>query len=82
MKPGSKDPGIELRDGTIVMRVRERAVEGRANAACIAALADRIGIAPSRIALLHGARSRKKVFEVDGISSEAVYEGLGTPKAG
>jgi uncharacterized protein len=65
VKPGSKSPGIEERgaDG-LVVRVRERAIEGAANAACIDALATHFGVAPSRVTLLRGERSRTKLFDV------------------
>jgi len=49
---------------SIVLRVRERAIEGAANDACIRALAGHFGVAPSRVVLVRGARSRKKVFEI------------------
>jgi len=62
VKPGSKQPGISLDGETLVLRVRERAIEGAANAACIQALAEFYGVAPSSISLVRGAKSRKKVF--------------------
>ena len=64
VKPGSKQPGIEELDGALVVRVRERAIDGAANAACIRALAAHFGVAPSSIELLHGTHSRKKLFAI------------------
>jgi hypothetical protein len=64
VKPGSKKPGVAFEGDTLVLRVRERAIEGAANAACIRALADFYDIAPSSITLLRGAKSRKKVFSL------------------
>jgi uncharacterized protein len=72
VKPGSKQPGIALTDGTIVMRVRERAVEGNANAACIGVLAEALRVAPSSVTLIRGARGRRKVFAVEGLSVEDI----------
>jgi uncharacterized protein len=62
VKPGSKQPGIAFEGETLVLRVRERAIEGAANAACIRALAEFYDIAASSVTLLRGAKSRKKVF--------------------
>jgi uncharacterized protein YggU (UPF0235/DUF167 family) len=62
VKPGSKQPGIALEGTTITLRIRERAIDGSANAACIRALAEYYNIAPSNITLVRGAKSRKKVF--------------------
>jgi uncharacterized protein len=62
VKPGSKRPGIAFESETLVLRVRERAIEGAANAACIRALAEFYDIAPSSITLLRGAKSKKKTF--------------------
>jgi len=52
--------------GTIVVRVRERAIDGAANAACIRALATAYGVAPSAVELVRGARSRQKRFAIAG----------------
>lgn len=67
VKPGSRQPGIAIEGNSLVLRVRERAVEGAANEACIRALASALGVARSQVALLQGAHSRAKVFRVDGI---------------
>lgn len=65
VKPGSKKPGITREGGQLVVRVRERAVEGAANAACLRALAREYGVAPSRVRLIGGVRSRQKRFAID-----------------
>lgn len=70
VKPGSKEPGITVADGVVVVRVRERAIEGAANAACIRALANCLEVAPSAIALARGARGRRKFFQVAGLTTE------------
>jgi uncharacterized protein len=51
--------------------VRERAIEGAANEACIRALAALFSIPRSRVALLRGARSREKRFAIEGIEEAA-----------
>ena len=65
VKPGSSNPGLEREGDELVLRVRERAIEGAANEACIAAIAREYGVAKSRVALIRGERSRRKVFEID-----------------
>ena len=65
VKPGSKAPGIEADGDRLVVRVRERAIEGAANDACVRAIAAHYGVAPARVTLVHGARSRTKLFEID-----------------
>lgn len=69
MKPGSKKPGLTRENDALVLRVRERAVDGKANAACVRALADAYGVAPSSVTLVRGARNRQKSFEIRGEAS-------------
>jgi uncharacterized protein (TIGR00251 family) len=67
VKPGSKQPGISIDGDAVVVRVRERAIEGAANEACIRALSDAFGVPRSRVSLVRGARSREKRFTIEGI---------------
>jgi uncharacterized protein len=70
VKPGARAPGIVFgADGSIVVRVRERAVEGKANEAVRAALAQAIGVSKSAVTLVRGATARLKAFEVNGMTS-------------
>ena len=64
VKPGSKRPGLTRENGAFVLRVRERAIDGAANAACIRALAAAYGVAPSAVELVRGARGRRKCFAI------------------
>lgn len=77
VKPGSKQPGLAVEDGSLILRVRERAVEGAANEACIRALADALDVAPSRVRLLRGAHSRAKVFRIEGLAEAEGRKRLG-----
>lgn len=70
VKPGSKRPGIELDGDAITVRVAERAIDGRANEACLRAMAEALGLAPSALRLIRGAHHRSKVVEVDGLTAE------------
>lgn len=64
VKPGSKRTGLSRERDELVLRVRERAIEGAANEACVRALAQAFGVAPSAVALVRGARSRHKRFAI------------------
>ncbi|HZQ38511.1 MAG TPA: DUF167 domain-containing protein [Dehalococcoidia bacterium] len=64
--------GEELR-----VRVTVPPVEGRANAALVRLLARALGIAPSRVRVLAGATSRRKLVEIEGLSLDEVKVRLG-----
>jgi uncharacterized protein YggU (UPF0235/DUF167 family) len=65
--PGSRQPGVGgSHEGAHVVRVRERAAEGRATEAALAALADALGVPRRSVRLIHGATSRAKLVEVEG----------------
>ena len=67
VRPGSAHPGVGGDyDGALVVRVSARAVEGRATAAAIDAVAAAFGVHPRAVTLLTGAASRTKVVDVDG----------------
>lgn len=55
----------------LLIAVRERAVDGEATTAARKALAEALGIAPGRVTLRSGTRSRTKVFEIEAGDDEA-----------
>jgi uncharacterized protein YggU (UPF0235/DUF167 family) len=59
----------------LVVRVSAPPVDGRANEAVRAALADAFGLRPSAVTLVSGASSRSKVFDLVG-GDPAVLEAL------
>jgi uncharacterized protein YggU (UPF0235/DUF167 family) len=64
-KPGARVPRVEpLEGGTLLVAVRERALEGEANRAIEAALAAHFGVAPSQVRIVRGARGRDKLVEI------------------
>ncbi len=75
--PRATRPGVEVAGQDVVVRVRAPAAEGRATDEARRALAAALGVAPSRVALRSGARSRRKVFEVDGMTSQEAFRRLG-----
>lgn len=64
LRPGARRAGIILHgDGYLKIRVAARAVDGQANEALCAFLAERLGIAKTRVRVRRGATSRKKTVE-------------------
>lgn len=55
------------REGELVLRLNAPAVDGKANKAAVEFLADYFGISKSRVRLVTGERSRRKVFDIVGV---------------
>jgi uncharacterized protein len=67
VQPGARaDEVAGVRDGVLRIRLRAAAVEGRANEALCAFLAERLGTAKSRVRVLQGETSRSKRVAVRG----------------
>jgi uncharacterized protein len=67
VRPGSARQSVGgSHDGALVVRVSAPAVDGRATAAALAAIAAAFGVRPRAVRLVTGATSRTKVVEVDG----------------
>ncbi|MEX0881751.1 MAG: DUF167 domain-containing protein [Candidatus Saccharimonadales bacterium] len=69
VKPGSKkgplvQPAI---DGSLLVYVREPAVEGKANQAVTELLADYYNVPKSNVQMIAGYKSRLKHFKITGI---------------
>jgi uncharacterized protein len=65
VRPGSARPRVGgEHDGALVVRVSERAVDGRATVAALAALAAAFGVRRHAVTLVAGASSRMKVVDV------------------
>ena len=61
-----------LDDGTVKIRLTAPPVEGQANKALIAFLADVLDIAPTRLDIVAGLSGKDKLITVDGMSPEQV----------
>jgi uncharacterized protein YggU (UPF0235/DUF167 family) len=59
-------------DGALVVRVGARAVDGKATAAALIAVAEAFGVRPAGVRLVTGATSRTKVVDVDGGTEDAL----------
>jgi uncharacterized protein YggU (UPF0235/DUF167 family) len=65
VKPNSRhEEGIELIDGTYIVRVKAPAAEGKANEAVKQVLAAYLGVSPSRVEMTAGHASRHKTFTI------------------
>ena len=72
-----RDEIAGVMEGAVIVFVSAPAHEGRANRAACHLLAKRLGVAPSRVRILRGQRSRDKLVEVAGIEQRAVDTALG-----
>lgn len=59
-----------------MLRVRERAIEGAANEACLKAVAEALALAPSQIELVRGHRGRIKTFAAHALDEREILERL------
>lgn len=59
-------------DGTLVVRVTARAVDGLATEAALAALADALGVRRRQVTLVSGRTSRTKLIDVEGADAAVV----------
>ncbi|TXN29166.1 DUF167 domain-containing protein [Lacisediminihabitans profunda] len=67
VKPGSrKGPLVEEGEDRLVVFLRERAVDGKANDALIGVLATHFGVPKSTVSILHGQASRAKRVRIGG----------------
>jgi len=77
-KPGKTVPSIAVRDGTIVVAVRERAIDGRANAAIERAIAAWLGVSVRSVSIVRGATGRRKFVDVAGIDAQQLAQRVAT----
>lgn len=65
VKPNSKQNLVEkTAESTYSVRVKEKALEGRANEAVVAVLSEYFRTPKSRISVIKGSKSRNKVVEI------------------
>ncbi len=62
--------------GAIKIKLRASAVEGKANAALISFLAERLNVPARTIVLLRGHKARDKLVRIDGLSEEELRRRL------
>jgi uncharacterized protein YggU (UPF0235/DUF167 family) len=62
--PGARAETLEIAGGRLLIRVRARPEDGKANAVVQELLAKAVGVAVTRLTLLRGATSREKLFQI------------------
>lgn len=62
--PGARSEGVEITSGRVLVKVRAKPEDGKANAAVVDLLGQALAIPPSQIVLLRGATSREKLFRI------------------
>jgi uncharacterized protein len=78
VQPGAKrSEVVGEHGGALKIRVASPPVDGRANEALIAFLAERLGVAKASFRLLAGDSSRKKRIAVSGVAADSVLSCLG-----
>jgi len=68
--PKSSRREVNLSANGLQVRVTAAPTEGKANEMCLALVADWLGVAKSRLAILHGSHQREKVIVIDGIEQD------------
>ncbi len=74
--PRSGRRAVEVGEGGVVVRVRSAPEGGKATAEASSALAVALGVPKSSVRLRSGARSRTKVFVVEGLDPDQVEDRL------
>lgn len=78
IQPGARKTEIAGEHGdALKIRLAAPPVDGKANAALLEFIADRLGVAKSAVTLKSGQTSRRKVVEVGGVSEGAAAKLLG-----
>lgn len=67
-----------IMEDALRLRLTSPPVDGEANAACAAFLAHFVGVAKSKVTILHGLTSRSKTIKIDGISKTQFLDRLKT----
>ena len=62
--PGARGEAITIEQGRLLVKVRAKPEDGKANAAVLELLAEALGIATSRLRMLRGATGRDKLVRL------------------
>lgn len=72
----SKTAIVGLHGDAVHIRLAAPPVDNAANEALVELLAARLGIAKRQVRIVAGAKSRRKVVEIDGVSTETAVSTL------
>jgi len=79
--PSAPQNRIEkVQDDQLIVRLNSPPVEGKANKALIKLLAKTLHVAPSRLTLIQGDKSRTKVIAVQDMTPDQVQSALAIPE--
>lgn len=73
---GHADELIGIEGGVLQARVSAPPVDGRANRALCRLIAKRVGVAPSRVSVVRGEKSRDKLVRVEGVDERELRTAL------
>jgi uncharacterized protein (TIGR00251 family) len=76
---GRRDQLMGMSEGVLRARVAAPPVDGKANKALCRLIAKRVGIAPSKVIVVQGGKSRNKTVRVEGVSAAVVERALRDP---
>lgn len=77
VQPGAKSTEVSgEHDGALKLRINAPPVDGKANAAVIAFLAECCGVSRSKVTLLSGDTNRRKRLRITGVSAVTVAKQL------
>jgi uncharacterized protein len=62
--PGAREESLTIAEGRVLVKVRAKPEDGKANVAVLALLAQALDVPVSRIALLRGATGREKLVRI------------------
>jgi uncharacterized protein len=74
---GHADELLGLLDGVLQARVSAPPVDGKANRALCRLVAKQAEVAPSRVSVVRGEKSRQKVLLIEGMEEAELRERLG-----
>ncbi len=67
---------VGVREGVLVVRVAAPVLDGRANRAVCRLLAKQLGVAPSKLTIKRGQRSRDKIIQVEDVDQATLDSAL------
>ncbi len=77
LRPGARtDELLGFEEGVLQARVAAPPVDGRANKALCKLIAKRAGVAPSRVHVIRGEKSRQKLVAIEGVEEADLLAAL------
>ena len=68
----SRCEAVGIQDDALKLRITAPPVEGKANEACIALLAELLGVKKTQVAIISGHASRTKTVAVEGVKAKEI----------